>query len=251
MLKTTNLYAGYVKNTVLKDINCHFKKGTLTAIVGPNGSGKSTLLKSLIKLVNVSDGNVFVDGTDTDKLNTIELAKKISYLPQNKQIPEISVLRMVLHGRFPYLNYPRHYRDIDYTEARKALKHVALSDYENHNMCSLSGGTQQKVFIAMTLAQNTPVILMDEPLSFLDISHQINLMELAHDLTRQGKTVVMVIHDLLLAMKYCDEIIVLNNGEIVKYGNTDEIYNSKILDEVFDIRLLRFENKDEMYYYYE
>ena len=251
MLKISNLSAGYDKNMVLEDINCYFKEGKLTAVIGPNGSGKSTLLKSLIKLVNVSQGKVYTDNTDTSKLNTVELAKQISYLPQNKQIPDISVLRMVLHGRFPYLNYPRHYHDSDYAEARKALEYVGLRGYEEHNMASLSGGTQQKVFIAMTLAQNTPVILLDEPLSFLDISHQINLMELTQDLAHQRKTVVMVIHDLLLAMKYCDEILVLDKGKIVKCGSPDEIYNSGILDEIFDIKLLRFENQGRFYYYYE
>lgn len=251
MLKTNNLCAGYEKKEVIHNINYHFRKGKLTAIIGPNGSGKSTLLKALVKLINISHGEVNVSGINTSSLNTVQLARQIAYLPQNKQIPDITVLRMVLHGRFPYLNYPRHYRDIDYQIAEEALEHVNLIEYKDCNMTALSGGTQQKVLIAMTLAQSAPVILLDEPLSFLDISHQISLMELSMRLAEEGKAVVIVIHDLLMALKYCDEIIVMKDGEIALSGNPDEIYESGMLDEIFNIKLRKAVIDNTVHYYYQ
>lgn len=251
MVNIIGLCAGYDKREILHNINCQFEKGKLTAIVGPNGSGKSTLLKSLVRLIDVRKGEILINETSIKNMSSIELARHISYLPQNKQIPDISILKMVLNGRFCHLNYPRHYKSIDYEIAENALSYVDLSSFKDKNMCQLSGGTQQKAFIAMCLAQCTPVIILDEPLSYLDISHQLNFINLLKDLADEGKTIIVVIHDLLMALKYFDNILVLNDGCVRLSGNTNEIYESKVLDEVFNVNVKRNSDTKNTIYFYD
>ena len=188
------------------------ESGKVTIVVGPNGCGKSTLLKSLIRLNPHSSGEILVNGINIEQYSSINLAKKIAYLPQNRNVPEITVLKMVLHGRFPYLSYPRRYKKEDIEKAREALCWAEMEELAEQSMSSLSGGTRQKVYIAMAIAQDTPVILMDEPTSFLDIAHQLRLMELAKELAKKGKAVVLVLHDLSLAMRIADVIVVMADG---------------------------------------
>ena len=236
MITIKNLSAGYSETPVLNNINLNIKKSSFNAIIGPNGCGKTTLLKSIIRLID-SDGEILINNKNIAALSANDLAKQIAYISQNKNIPDISVERMVLNGRFPYLKYPRRYSKNDYRITNQQIDTLGLTSYRDKSMLKLSGGTQQKVFIAMALAQDTPIILMDEPTSFLDISHQIMLMELARELTKNNKTILMVLHDIRLAMKYCDNIILMSEGNVYSEGSPEYILARKDIDTVFNIDL--------------
>lgn len=221
----------------------------MTVITGPNGCGKSTLLKSLIRILPISGGKIFSGEKDISEMSAAELARQVAYLPQKKNIPDLTVMTMVLHGRFAHLGYPRRYRREDIAAAEEALRITDLTELAGENMSGLSGGTQQRVFLAMALAQSSPVILMDEPASFMDISYQIRLMELSRRLSDSGRAIVMVLHDLSAALKYADEMIVMSEGKIVASGAPEAVYESGILDRVFGIEIKRFSAPDGVVYY--
>ena len=251
MLEITGLTAGYPGKTVLNDLTLIAPSGSITAVIGPNGCGKSTLLKAACGLLPIASGNVSAAGIPLLPLPGKERAKKIAYLPQERQIPEITVLRMVLHGRFPYLSYPRRYRAEDLRIARDALARMGLSEYEDAPVSTLSGGMRQKVYIAMVLAQDTPAVLLDEPTTFLDVGHQLQMMREAERLADDGKAVLLVLHDLTLALRYCDRIAVMEDGRIAAIGSPEEIFASGCIDRVFGVRLCRVETPDGWYYYCE
>ena len=248
MIKLTNVVAGYEDREVLHGVSMAFEPGKVTALIGPNGCGKSTLLKALVRINPHSGGEISVDTVPVEKYKPNELAKKVAYLAQSKNTPDISVLRMVLHGRFAYLSYPRRYREEDYTIARKALKWAGLEGMEEENVNRLSGGLQQKVYIAMALAQDAATILMDEPTTYLDVSHQLRLMEMARKLAAEGKAVVMVLHDLSQALRTADEVVVLQNGQIAAMGTPEAVYESGKLQEVFGIEIERVRTKSGLHY---
>ncbi len=248
MIEFRNVCAGYYSTEVLHHITVTLERGKVTVIVGPNGCGKSTLLKSLIRLNPHSSGDILVNGMNIEQYHSKRLAKEIAYLPQNRNVPEITVLKMVLHGRFPYLSYPRRYKKEDVEKAREALHWAGIEDLAEKNMSSLSGGTRQKVYIAMAIAQDTPVILMDEPTSFLDISHQLRLMELAKELARKGKAVVLVLHDLSLAMRIADVMVVMKEGKILQIGSPKEIYQSDVLQKAFDVKTIQVSTENGIQY---
>ncbi len=251
MIKMKNVYAGYGNELVLQDINLHLELGKVTVLVGKNGCGKSTLLKSLIRLNPHSAGSITVDGIAVEEFKSNELAQKIAYLPQGKNVPDISVRRMVLHGRFAYLNYPRRYRQKDYEISENALRWVGIEDLAEKNMNQLSGGMQQRVYIAMAIAQDTPVILMDEPTVYLDILHQLKVMEMAKKLADEGKAVVMVLHDLTQAFRYADDIIVMEDGKILDAGTPEELFSRKTIDTTFQITMSRVLTESGFQYYIE
>ena len=245
MIVLKNVCAGYEKKRVLHEVSLSLKPGKIIALIGPNGCGKSTLLKTLVRIHPHTDGEILVNEKNISEFSARNLAKEIAYLAQNKQIPDCSVLRMVLHGRFAYLHYPRRYRKEDFEIARKALEWVGLAHLENVNMQHLSGGMQQKVYIAMALAQDANTILMDEPTTYLDIAHQLRLMELAKQLAAEGKAVVIVLHDLSQALRTADEVIVLQDGKVAINGTPEEVYESGKLQDVFqvDVKRIQLENK--------
>lgn len=237
MVDIQHLTAGYGGAPVLQNLNLTFHPGELTAIIGPNGCGKSTLLRSIVGLTPKVEGQLSLDGTDLKKLSPAQLAQQIAYLPQNKQAPDMTAAQLVLHGRFPYLRYPRRYRQSDRDIAQGAMEALGISHLADVPVPQLSGGTQQKCRIAMALCQDSPVILMDEPLSFLDISHQLDLMALARELARQGKTMVLVLHDLALALKWADRLILMEKGTIRQAGTPAELVDGGHLELVFGVEI--------------
>jgi len=234
MLEIRNLSTGYTGNLVLQNLSMSFPAGAVTVIAGPNGCGKTTLLKALTGILHAS-GSAVLDGQELLTLTGRERAQKVAFLPQNRQIPEITVKKLVLHGRFPYLSYPRRYRQEDIRVAEAAMEKMGISHLAQRSLATLSGGQRQKVYIAMALAQDTPVVLLDEPTVFLDIAHQLQLMELAKDLAAQGKTVVLVLHDLTLALEHADRLAVMQDGSIVSIGSPEEVYHSGCLRDVFGV----------------
>ena len=250
MIELHNVCAGYHGIEVLHHINLTIEKGKITVFVGPNGCGKSTLLKALTRFNPHFSGKILVNGMEIEQYSSIKLAREIAYLPQSRTVPEITVLKMVLHGRFPYLSYPRRYRKEDLEKAREALRWAEIEELAEKSMSSLSGGTRQKVYIAMAIAQDTPVILMDEPTSFLDISHQLRLMEVARELAREGKAVVLVLHDLSLAMRTADVLVVMKEGRILQTGSPKQVYQSGVLQEAFDVQVMQVDTEYGAQYFF-
>lgn len=248
MIELKNVCAGYEGKTVLHHANVTFEAGKITVLVGPNGCGKSTLLKTIVRINPHSSGEIFVNGISVEKMNSKELARNVAYLAQNKKAPDISVLKMVLHGRFAHLGYPRRYRPQDMEIAKKALKWAGMEAEADKLVSKLSGGMQQKVYIAMALAQDADTILMDEPTTYLDVAHQLRLMEMARQLAKEGKAVVMVLHDLTQALEIADKVIVLKDGVISAQGTADEVFESGSLKEAFYVEIERVHTKSGWHY---
>lgn len=250
MLEIQKLYSGYGGTEVLHGIDLSIPSGRITVIAGPNGCGKSTLLKAIAGIHPARAGGILLDGKELRNMEPRELAKNVAYLAQSRQIPEITVQRLVLHGRFPYLSYPRRYRKCDLQIAERAMKTMGIMELADRYLSTLSGGQRQKVYIAMALAQDTPVVLLDEPNSFLDIAHQMQLMEQAKALANMGKIVVPVLHDLALAMKCADYLTVMDHGRILKQGTPEAVFESGCLEQAFGVGIARVHTGDGWQYYY-
>lgn len=249
MVDINNLTAGYSGKPVLTDITLPFPAGKVTAVLGPNGCGKSTLLKTIAGILPIQKGSIWVDGTDLSGLDPKLRARTVTYLAQNRPVPQMTVMQLTLHGRFPYLSYPRRYRREDVLIAENCLKQLGLWELKDAQLATLSGGQRQKVYLAMALAQDTPVVLMDEPTTFLDVGHQLQTLADAKDLARQGKTVVLVLHDLTLAMEHADYLVVMHNGRIRQTGTPEEIWKTGCLNEVFRVNVHRFATENGTKYY--
>ena len=239
MLELKNICSGYGKLDVLKGISASFEKGELISIIGVNGCGKSTLLKTVVGILSHREGNILVDGADISTMERNEVAKRISYLPQGKSTPDMTVRQMVLHGRFPYLKYPRRYGKEDRAIAEGIITELGLADNAEAALSSLSGGRRQIAYIAMALAQNTDYILLDEPTTYLDIAHQLSLMKMLKKLSLSGKGIITVMHDLPMAFSFSDKIVIINDGEIVYQGAPENIYNSELIKAIFGISIKR------------
>ena len=216
MIKLNNIYAGY-SDIVLKDINIEFEKGKIYTIIGTNGSGKSTLLRVLTNFLSPAKGFVELNGTNIKNYTLNEVSKQISILPQVRNIPDITVETLISHGRFPYMGFMRKLTSEDYKHINYAIKTIGINHLRYKNVKDISGGERQKVFIAMILAQNTDIILLDEPTTYLDMKYQIDIMNLVKELNDNGKTIIMVLHDLNHAINYSDKICVLNNGYVIAF----------------------------------
>lgn len=250
MIELQNLSAGYGGQTVLDRVSLTFPDGQVTAILGPNGCGKSTLLRAVMGLHPASGGQVLVDGVPGTSLTSRQLARQVAWLPQSRGVPNITARRMVLHGRFPYLSYPRRYREEDHKMAAQALQWVGAAELADRPVQQLSGGQRQKVYLAMALAQDTKAVFMDEPTTFLDVGAQLEVMALARRLAGEGKTVGMVLHDLPLALRWSHRAAVLDRGTLRFCGTPEEVFASGALEEVFGVKLGRLRTEDGWLYYY-
>lgn len=234
MIELRTVTAGYGKQTVLQDVSADFEKGMLTGIIGVNGSGKSTLLKAMLGMLPYG-GEISVDGLSLAGMGRKEVAKKIAYLAQGKATPDMTAQQLVIHGRFPHLRYPRQYGKRDYELAFSAMEQLGIGDLANKPLRTLSGGMRQKVYIAMALAQGTDYILLDEPTTYLDISHQLALMQTLRQLADSGKGVAAVMHDLPLAFTWCDQILLLSGGQVIAAGTPEDLCCKPHIERVFGI----------------
>lgn len=249
MIELRGLAAGYHRRPVVQDIDLAFRPGEVLVLAGPNGSGKSTLLRAVLGLAPCLAGEVLLDGVSLSRLSPRQVARQVSFLSQSRPVPNITARRMVLHGRFPHLSCPRHYRAEDHRIVAEALAAADAADLADRPLPELSGGQRQKVYLAMAIAQQTPTVLMDEPTTFLDIAHQLGVMELARRLARNGKAVVLVLHDLPLALAGADRLAVLDAGRLVGTGAPEAVYESGVLERVFGIRQGRAATPEGWQYY--
>ncbi|MCF1686078.1 ABC transporter ATP-binding protein [Tetragenococcus halophilus] len=236
-LATNSLYCGYEKKIVLKDINIEIPAKKITSMIGPNGSGKTTLLKTLARILLPENGSVHINGEDINTLNTKSVAKKIASLSQkNNVINGLSVAEIVAYGRFPYQKSFVGLQKDDHELIQWALEVTGLLELKQRTLNTLSGGQQQRVWIAMALAQDTDILILDEPISSLDPAHQLEILYLLEDINRQGKTILMTIHDLNHAAQFSDYIIGLKQGQLLLKGEPQEVFTAERLLELFDIR---------------
>ena len=250
MMELRQLRAGYGEHMVLDGIDLALRPGEVLALLGPNGSGKSTLIRAALGLLPLAGGQVLIDGADAAALSPRQRAQKAAYLPQTRPVPNITALRMVLHGRFPHLTYPRRFRQEDYAAAMAALEQADAACLARRPMPELSGGQRQRVYLAMALAQDAPTLFLDEPTAFLDVSHQLEVGRLAGQLARQGKAVVLVLHDLPLALSTADRLAVLKGGRLLAVDGPEALCADGILNSVFGIELGRVMTDLGWRYYY-
>ena len=251
MIQLSHVTAGYGGPPVVQDVTLELTPGEVLVLLGPNGCGKSTLLRTIAGLQPLSSGEVLVDGISAAGLSRRQLAQKITYLPQSRSVPNITAYRMVLHGRFPYLSYPRRYRPQDHAAAKKALEQADAWDLAGLPVQTLSGGQRQKIYLAMALAQDTQTILMDEPTTYLDIQHQLDLMRFSQTLAGEGKAVVLVLHDLCLALRFAHRGAVMAGGHLLQTGTPDELFSSGTLKTTFHTPLNRIQTAGGWRYYYD
>ena len=249
MIELSHISTGYGIKIILNDVSVAFEKGKLTSIIGANGCGKSTLLKTILGILPSKSGNVTIDGARLKEMSRNDIARRIAYLSQEKNTPDMTVEQLVLHGRFPHLSYPRRYTDQDRVIAVGVMEQMGIVEYAHKPLYSLSGGMKQNSYIAMALAQETDYILLDEPTTYLDIAHQLELMKILRSLADSGKGIVAVMHDMPMAFTFSDKIILINDGRIVDDERPEKIYERNVIDKVFGIALDR--SKDGRSYSYK
>jgi iron complex transport system ATP-binding protein len=236
-LSTEQLSIGYGERLIVKNLSVEIPDKKITTIIGPNGCGKSTLLKAITRIISHQTGNILLDGKDISKVNTKILAKQMAILPQTPESASgLTVGELVSYGRFPYQKGFGRLTKKDYEVIDWALEVTGTIDFKFRPVDALSGGQRQRVWIAMALAQETEIIFLDEPTTYLDMAHQLEVLELLQKLNlEQERTIVMVLHDLNQAARFADHIIALKDGEIVKAGNCEEVISHKVLKKVFNI----------------
>lgn len=237
VLRADTVSIGYGQRIVVEDLSLELMKGGITALVGPNGSGKSTLLKTLARLLKPSTGEVYLNGTAISRMSTSVVAQEIAVLPQGPVAPAgLTVGELVEQGRYPHAGPLKMLRKQDYAAISEAMRLTGMEDFANRSLDSLSGGERQRAWIALALAQETPVLLLDEPTTFLDIGHQLEVLELVEQLNRdKGMTVVLVLHDLNHAARYASRMVALKDGEIVADGPPSEVLTAELLDFLFGV----------------
>lgn len=236
-LRGETLQVGYDGNTILSGLDVQIPDGSFTVIVGPNACGKSTLLRSLSRLLKATTGSVLLDGRDVHDYKGKEFARELGLLPQQSLAPEgITVVDLVSRGRFPYQKLFTQWTDRDEAAVQQALRATRLVELATRPVEALSGGQRQRVWIAMALAQETPILLLDEPTTYLDLAHQLEVLELCSRLNREGRTLVAVLHDLNQAARYASHLIAMRNGAVVAEGSPREVVTEETVHAVFGVR---------------
>lgn len=243
-LRGEQLTLAYGKKTIAENLNVTIPDGHFTAIIGPNGCGKSTLLRTLSRLMAPTQGHVYLDGEHIQHYASKEVARRIGLLAQNATTPgDITVQELVARGRYPHQPLFTRWREEDERAVAKAMQATGVTNLASQSVDTLSGGQRQRVWIAMVLAQETAIMLLDEPTTWLDISHQIDLLELLSDLNRQqGYTLAAVLHDLNQACRYATHLIALKEGKIVAQGAPGEIVSAELIEQVYGLKCMIIED---------
>lgn len=244
-LQAEKIELRYADRTIVDELSLEIPDGGFTVVVGPNGCGKSTLLRALGRMLAPRSGRVLLDGNDIRSYRTKEVARRIALLPQSPLSPgAITVADLVARGRYPYQSMLRQWSPEDERVVAEALAEVGMRNAADQLVDELSGGQRQRVWIAMTLAQRTPVLLLDEPTTFLDIAHQIEVLDLCSQLHQSGRTLVAVLHDLNLAARYATHVVAMQSGKIVMQGSASDVFTPELLREVFDLEALVLEDPE-------
>ena len=251
MIRWDQVVAGYVGKPVLQDVKLRVEKGQITGLIGPNGCGKTTLLKTAAGLLALQRGEIFLGDRLISDIGRKEVARKIAYLPQHREVPEMSVEMLVSHGRYPYLGWNKQLRDKDKEAVERALFQTGLTQARHREIKHLSGGERQKAYLAMMLAQETDWLLMDEPTTFLDIRYQLEILDMMKAWRDDGKGVLSVFHDLDQAFRFCDTIVLMQNGRIVCTGTPEKVFESGQIGEVFGVDVLCVEDKGRKIYHFQ
>lgn len=236
-LLAQHLASGYDKKTILHDITLEIPRNKISVIIGANGCGKSTLLKTLAKLIKPTNGDVTLDGKSISKIAPKKLAQILGVLPQSPIVPEgIKVADLVGRGRFPHQSLFSGWSKKDYEAVAEAMDTMNVSDFADLDIDELSGGQRQRVWIAMALAQQTDILFLDEPTTFLDITYQVEILDLLTDLNRKhGTTIVMVLHDINLSARYADYIYAIKDGDLIAEGTPSEVINTELIKDIFSM----------------
>lgn len=232
-----DLTTGYEGRTIIEGMDIAIPGGKVSVIIGGNGCGKSTLLKTLARLIRPTGGQVLVDGRAIHEIPTKKLAQRLGLLPQSSLTPDgIRVCDLVARGRFPYQSLMRRLQMSDYEAVHEAMELMGVAELSERQVDALSGGQRQRVWIAMALAQQTDILLLDEPTTYLDIAYQVEILDLLSELNRtRGTTIVMVLHDINLSARYADHIFALRQGALVREGTPREVVTPELMRAVYDL----------------
>ncbi|WP_196161536.1 Fe(3+) dicitrate ABC transporter ATP-binding protein FecE [Reinekea sp. G2M2-21] len=235
-VNVTDLSVSYRTTLILDKLNLSLPEGKLIALVGPNGCGKSTLLKSIARLLAPRDGQIFLEGQSIHSMSAKDVARKLALLTQTPITPDgISVRDLVAYGRAPYLNAFGHLSAEDKKLIQRSMMLMGVEDLAENSLIQLSGGQRQRVWIAMALAQQTNTLLLDEPTTYLDMAHQVELMNHLQLLNKNGKSIIVVLHDLNQACRYADMLVVLKQGRVVATGTPEQVMSEALLQDVFEL----------------
>ena len=252
MIKLENISFSYnKKKEFIQDLSLEFKSGEITTILGPNGSGKSTLLHMMSTYLKPKSGKIYLGDKDLGKLKQKEIAKYISCVYQENEAPDdITVRDLVSFGRNIYSNVKKEDKEENKRMIDFALKATGIEEIQDKKVVNLSGGQKQRAFIAMSLAQNTEVLLLDEPTTYLDIYHQIEILEVVKSLNEKYNiTIVMVLHDLIQAINYSHNIVIMKNGNLIKQGKATEVLNEQTIKDVYNVSgYIHKEDNEEIYF---
>jgi iron complex transport system ATP-binding protein len=237
VLETKSLTLSYGDSIIIDELDLKIPKGEITVFIGGNGCGKSTLLRSLARLLKPKSGAVLLEGEAIHKLSTKEVAKRMAILPQSPTAPEgLTVLQLVKQGRYPYQSWLKQWSEEDEQKVQMALEATGMKELAERQVDSLSGGQRQRAWIAMTLAQDTDIILLDEPTTYLDMTHQIEILDLLFELNEKEKrTIIMVLHDLNLACRYAHHIVAIRDKKIYAQGKPEDIITCQLVKDVFQM----------------
>lgn len=251
MIKAKNLKVGYEQKIIIEDLSIDIEKGQVVSILGPNGSGKSTLLHMMSTYLKPKSGKIYLGDKDLGKLKQKEIAKYISCVYQENEAPDdITVRDLVSFGRNIYSSVKKEDKEENKRMIDFALKATGIEEIQDKKVVNLSGGQKQRAFIAMSLAQNTEVLLLDEPTTYLDIYHQIEILEVVKSLNEKYNiTIVMVLHDLNQAINYSHNIVIMKNGNLIKQGKATEVLNEQTIKDVYNVSgYIHKEDNEEIYF---
>lgn len=237
LLSAHKLQIGYGEKLIVKDLNLQINKGEITSIIGANGCGKSTILKTLARVHSAKSGSIYLDGKMIHKIPTKEIAKKMAILPQTPEAPGgLTVYELISYGRFPHQGGFGRLSEHDRHVIEWALDVTRLTEFAHQAVDALSGGQRQRAWIAMAIAQETGLLLLDEPTTYLDMAHQLEVLKLLKKLNEdEGRTIVMIVHDLNHAARFSDYMFALRKGKIIKEGTPGEVMTKQVLKEIFNI----------------